>query len=112
MTTISITAVSVSILSAQAVSSSPDVIQRRRCTRSVSPPKPTRTKTIHDSTAAIIRSAVVTISEARSPITRPKRPAIERAEQRQKDDRGVDHCAPQPFIMLMSSTAIEPRLRK
>ena len=32
------------------------------------------------------------------------------AEQRQEDDRLI-HAAPQPFIRLMSSTAIEPRLR-
>ena len=33
----------------------------------------------------------------------------DRAEQRQEDDRR--YMPPQPFIMLMSSTAIEPRLR-
>ena len=35
----------------------------------------------------------------------------DRAEQRQEDDRLV-HARRQPFIRLMSSTAIEPRLRK
>ena len=32
------------------------------------------------------------------------------AEQRQEDDQ-IDTCVAQPFITLMSSTAIEPRLR-
>ena len=41
---------------------------------------------------------------------RPNRPGDEEAEERQEDD-GVIHRAAQPFIMLMSSTAIEPRLR-
>ncbi len=76
VTTISITAVSVSILKPQAVSSSPDVIHLRTAAWSVSPPKPTRTNTIQDSTAAVIRSAVVMSSEARAPITRPRRPAM------------------------------------
>ena len=35
----------------------------------------------------------------------------ERSDQRQEDDGGV-HARITPFIMLMSSTAIEPRLRK
>ena len=35
----------------------------------------------------------------------------DRAEQGQEDDRLI-HGARQPFIRLMSSTAIEPRLRK
>ena len=34
----------------------------------------------------------------------------DRPEQRQEDDRLIEHRS-QPFIMLMSSTAIEPRLR-
>ena len=33
------------------------------------------------------------------------------AEQRQEDDRLIHYAARQPFIRLMSSTAIEPRLR-
>ena len=36
-------------------------------------------------------------------------PRDDEAEQRQKDDRLVHRA--QPFIRLMSSTAIEPRLR-
>src|SRR6185312_16372620 len=35
----------------------------------------------------------------------------DRAEKRQEDD-GLVHRKAQPFIKLMSSTAIEPRLRK
>ena len=34
----------------------------------------------------------------------------DRAEQRQEDN-GLNHRTSQPFIRLMSSTAIEPRLR-
>ena len=33
----------------------------------------------------------------------------DRAEERQEDDRGIH--PPQPFIMLTSSTAIDPRFR-
>ena len=43
-------------------------------------------------------------------MTRPKKPAMKRAEQRQED--GEDDAHAQPFIRLMSSTAMEPRLRK
>ena len=38
-------------------------------------------------------------------------PDDDRRNQGQEDDQGV-HAPAQPFIMLMSSTAIEPRLRK
>ena len=35
-----------------------------------------------------------------------------RAKQRQKDNCFIEHLLSQPFITLISSTAIEPRLRK
>ena len=38
-------------------------------------------------------------------------PAEDRAEQRKEDDRRI-HRSAQPFIRLMSSTAMVPRLRK
>ena len=40
-----------------------------------------------------------------------EQPGDQRAEQRQEDD-GLIHDCRQPFIRLMSSTAMEPRLRK
>jgi hypothetical protein len=48
---------------------------------------------------------------------RPNRPGDQEAEQREDDrkfnDGGyIPNVPPQPFIMLTSSTAIEPRLRK
>ena len=76
LTTTSMTAVSVSILSAQETSSSPEVTQRSSGMRSVSPPKPTCHSAIQDSTAAIPTNEVVMISQGRGPSTRPSRPAI------------------------------------
>jgi hypothetical protein len=76
VTTTSITAVSVSMRSDQEVSSSPDVIQRSTWTLCVSCPKPTWKNTNQESAAQIIRNDVVMSSLGRSPMTRPKRPAI------------------------------------
>jgi len=70
------TAVSVSTRSAQAVSRSPEVIQRRRGTFAVSPSKPTRTNTIQDRTAEIMSSDVVMTSDGRGPRRRPNSPAM------------------------------------
>ena len=44
--------------------------------RSSTWPKPTRTKAIQDSTMDANRNAVVTISDGRGPMMRPKKPAI------------------------------------
>ena len=40
-----------------------------------------------------------------------REPGKNEAEQRQEDDRLNHEKTAQPFIVLMSSTAIEPRLR-
>ncbi len=71
-----ITAVSVSILKAQATSSSPEVIQRSMAMCAVSCPKPTRQNTIQDSTQEVSRKPVVISSEARTPMRRPNSPAM------------------------------------
>ena len=76
LTTTSMTAVSVSMRSAQDTSSSPDVTQRSTGTRSVSPPMPTCHKAIQDRTAAAPTNDVVMISQGRAPSTRPSRPAM------------------------------------
>ena len=76
MTTTSITAVSVSMRKAQSTRRSAEASQVATWTRVVPCPKPTWTKATQDSAAEISSSVVVTISEARAPISRPKRPAI------------------------------------
>ena len=76
LTTTSMTAVSVSMRSAQETSSSPDVTQRSTGMRSVSAPKPTCHSAIQDSTAPMPTNDVVMISHGRAPSTRPSRPAM------------------------------------
>ena len=76
LTTTSMTAVSVSMRSAQDTSSSPEVTQRSTGMRSVSPPKPTCHSAIQESTAAMPTNEVVRISQGRGPKTRPSRPAM------------------------------------
>ena len=64
-----------------------------------------------------VRRRVMIVAGGSAPGKRARAPAsaIDRgndgAEQRQEDDRLI-HTIGQPFIRLMSSTAIEPRLRK
>ena len=124
VTTTSITAVSVSMRSAQSqVERRRTWIQRmtstlsRRGMRRRPPPlsaaaeRSTGRKTTQDSTAATISRPVVMYSLGRWPMMRPNRPAISAPSSGQEDD-GLDHTVAQPFIMLTSSTAIEPRLRK
>ena len=79
MTTISMTAVSVSTRSDQSTLSVPESIQVKSFTTTslaFSGPKPMRTKTKIDSAAAISNAAQVTICAGRSPMMRQKRPAI------------------------------------
>ena len=71
----------------------------------------TSTKTIQASTMEASRARQVTTWAPWSPIWRQNRPGDGGRDQRQEDDHDV-HRAAQPFIMLMSSTAMEPRLRK
>ena len=70
------TPVSVSMRRLQATSNSPDVIHWATGTLIVSASNPTRQKTIQDRIAEAKRNTVVTISEPRSVIKRPKKPAI------------------------------------
>jgi len=67
LTTTSITAVSVSMRSAQDTSSSPEVTQRSKGMRMASPPRPTCQKAIQDSTAPAPTNEVVMISQGRGP---------------------------------------------
>ena len=68
LTTTSMTAVSVSTLSAQSTASVPEEIQLNTGTRSTSPlPKPTVKKATQESSAATIRKPEVMISAAREP---------------------------------------------
>ena len=92
VTTTSMTAVRVSMRSAQSTWSSPTVNQlatghelrlRGRARRWKKP--------IQASSAGDAEQRVVTNSELRSPIWRPNRPATRRAEQRQEDDEVVHH---------------------
>ena len=76
LTTTSITAVSVSMRSAQETSSSPEVTQRSTGMRAVSPPKPTFQKATQERTAAMPSSVVVMSSLGRGPSRRPKKPAM------------------------------------
>ncbi len=76
LTTTSMTAVSVSILSAQETSSSPEATQRRIGMRTVSAPRPTCHKANQESTAPTPTNEVVMISQALAPSARPSSPAI------------------------------------
>ena len=81
------TAVSVSTLSDQLMSSVPEPIQENSFTTISLPsagPNPMRMKTNTDSAAAISSAAQVTIWAGRSPITRQKRPAIPAATSGRK----------------------------
>ena len=110
MTTTSITAVSVSTRSAQSIFSEPTVSQLPSTGTVASAwPSPYWKKTIQASAAATKSRLVVTISEGRSPISRPKRPAIRKPRSGRKTIRVS--IATQPFRTLISSTAMEPRLR-
>ena len=91
LTTTSITAVSVSMRSAQDTSSSPDVTQRSTGTRVVSPPKPTCQNATHDSAAAMPTNSVVMISLGRAPMRAAEKAGDQRAEDRQEHDGVVDH---------------------
>ena len=70
------TAVNVSTRIAHDTSRSPDVTQRISGTFAVSCPMPTCQNTTHDRTADTMRQPDVTSSEGRSPMTRPKKPAM------------------------------------
>ena len=76
VTTTSMTAVSVSMRSAQSNLRSPDCTKVRIATRASVWPKPTLKKAIHDSAIDANRKPVVTSSDGRSPIRRPNRPAM------------------------------------
>ena len=90
--------------------SEPEVNQSpSTCTLPGAPPSATLAKTIQDSAAETKSRLVVTSSAGRSPIWRPKMPAIRKPSSGKKTIAA--YMPAQPFIMLMSSTAIEPRLR-
>ena len=94
MTTTSITAVSVSMRSAQSTLRSPDAIQVISTMRSSIWPKPTRTNAIQDRIAMDTnRNSVVTSSDGRGPMMRPKQARDQAAEQRKEDDRLI-HVSP------------------
>ncbi len=105
------TAVSVSTRSAQSTFRMPEVIQLAS-TGAVkgAPVKPTRQNTVQDSRHEMNSSVVVTISLGRGPNWRPNRPAIRKPRRGRKTI--AEYMFLQPFIILMSSTAIVPRLRK
>ncbi len=111
LTTTSITTVSVSMRSAQSADRPPAWMKRSTGTVNTSPsPKATMKKAIHDSTAAITRKPEVTYSRRLGADRAAEQAGDQEAEKRQEDD-GLVHASAQPFIMLTSSTAIEPRLR-
>src|SRR5271165_6546459 len=86
VTTTSITAVSVSMRSAQATASLPEVNQLAIGTCASAPPA-TWKNAIQDRTKQIPRNPVVTYSAPRAPIQRPKRPAIRKPKSGRKTIR-------------------------
>ncbi len=109
VTTSTITAVRVSQRRAQFASKLPDAIQVSTSTVKVRPPIATSQKATNANTEETIMAPQVTICAPRSPMTRPPKPAIRAPTSGRKT---IAEYIRQPFIRLMSSTAIEPRLRK
>ena len=106
----SITAVSVSKRSRHIASKSPDTIQRARSMVIGWPPIATLAKAMIENRSDSSRQVTVTSSAARSRWPRLSQPATMAPKSGRKTIEA--YIAGQPFIMLTSSTAIEPRLRK
>ena len=84
---------------------------RQHRMRSVSPsPSATWKKAIQDSSAATTIRPQVMYSQAFEPIERPKQPGDDRSDAA-AGRQWRDTWSAQPFIILTSSTAMEPRLR-
>ena len=90
---------------------SPEAIHSATWTRVAPEPKPTWKNATQESAAATNRSAVVTISLGAGSDEPPEEAGDQKADEREEDDR-VIHAGLQPLIMLTSSTAMVPRLRK
>ena len=100
-----------SIRNAQSTTRSPEAIHCATCIARRAGAEADLKNANQDRAADTNSSAVVTISLGRGPEDAAEQAGDEEADEGQEDDR-VIHRAPQPLIMLTSSTAIEPRLRK
>ena len=110
VTTISMTAVRVSNLSAQEASIDPEEIQVNSSTVTGLPPSATSKNAMIESPSAPNMPAQVTSCAGRSPMARFPKPAMRLPSSGRKTIAA--YIRPYPFIRLISSTAMLPRLRK
>ena len=106
------TVLRVSALTAQDTSKVPESTQVKTSTTRALPFSATSMNTGTARIAEMPNSVQVTSCAPRSPIRRPNRPAINEPTSGSRTMATSMRALPQPFIMLMSSTAMEPRLRK